>query len=411
MKKILTSFLLIMIMLGVHFLYPSTLNAASGTEVCDMNNDGLITRKDLLIAGPPSPNTRCEIIYNGYYPDEHKNNNKDEYIEIFDYRDLPNTNEFNILNVKYDRTIDDVRRYDLIFNHNDDIYIFKNRTLPEVFKPNDLYEYKWIKKNDEDIQIEFINLNNNTNIIWEVITGDYIANHVIEITAKEVEKIQSSNPTLYNEYLVHFDTNIPIDDIYQIDITYNTYKNLLFFWKYDIQHHEETISKQNYSDLIETKDIWNKFGNWLQNLTGFESNQTIQPSTNKNYQWEFYLGPFPSDRFVEKVLILNLYYVTDGNYYEAPVEDEETDPPGTPPDENIITPDIIDNIKDIGIIILIIVGLVLLGPLVTLVTTLLKIIITIIKLLINGIKIIIMIPINLFNLIFSSTKNKNKYKY
>lgn len=311
-------------------------------------------------------------------------------------------------------------KYDIIFHYYESRYIAKEVGLPETFDTNKDYYKTWSRNLKDGLKISFESVNDENDIIWDPSTGDYLTFDIVEITGKKVEHIKSINPSLYNEYKVHFNTDIPIDDILKVDISFDTYKKILFFPKYDKQSHTKTIEQKTYLELTDPNNKRSKFSKWLNKLVGNDELKTIQPSTNKNYDWEFYFNIEP-DRFAEQVLILKLYYITDGNYYEAPTIDVPTDPDRTPGDGwgfdgNIGNSDnpwgniTLDNLKNIGIIVLAILGLALLGPVIQFLTLIVRLIINIIKMALSALKWIILLPINIIQLFTGSSKSKN-YNY
>ncbi len=341
--------------------------------------------------------------------------------EIYNYNDLPyGYGEVNIVTVNPNEN-----EYDIYFVMNDNSvqYVRKSTGVPACYYHEKDYSITWKVEDDENnikrIIVDFFE-SDGRNIKWELTSGKYLGKDIIDIPVKKLSKepyFPSLLGTPHYKHFVHFNTDVQIDELYQVDIEFTTYEMYLFF---KTNRKDHTVSIKN--ELIEyDNNIFNSLTDWIHGNQTY-TEYTIQEDTDYDWKVEYYEDV---DRVhVEDLVIIKLYYVTDGKYYEDPVN-------STPISEPIGGIDIgeLDNIKeklqDIiswfktngNSIILVVVAFfvtTLLTALLPFVISVINIILKCIVSIIKGIILILTLPfkliIGLFS-IFSSFNKKQKLNY
>lgn len=345
---------------------------------------------------------------------------KNDIVEISNYTDLP----YNVLNnmiIKHVSTTFNVYKYDITFENEKGDYIIKNVGLPKIYNHEKEYQSNYQVKNVDDEKRVFLNLKDENGylITYEATTGKYIANNVVTVNSAILHYEPWPDLNQKRAY-VQFDIDIDMDDIYKIDVSYETFEKFLF-WDINKEKHKETI----YKNKIIREDT-KQFNDFFNKIFGIDEDYSnIRKLIDDDYQWEADIGNIVETRYIKDFVILKFYYVTNEIYYES--DQVIMDPISNVPDDDNIISDMEKLIKNIFkaiddsikwtkqnkstilfIIILFIILIFLPGilPLVfSLISIFIKAIIYIIKSIINLILLIIKLPLTIIN---SFKKKSNK---
>lgn len=368
---------------------------------------------------------------------------KEEFNNEIQISDINEINELSNCGGLFDFRYKGNDLYDLIFNDGHLNYVYQNTEIPYELDISKIQKATWekIKFGYNTNKLVKIILDDETVIYWSLNDGKYEITTVVTITSDEIEYKNKW------EVYVHFNTDLLMDDIYKMKVSYTDYYKFGGFgwfgadWiKGSEQSHEEIISS------IKSYDTSHGFLDWYTSgMLGKKGTvKGISRSTKDDYKWAVYLGDMnevekwadrdkfiqeavssmirPSSYHIKDYTVLKMWYSYQGVSYvssqvvDAPLASNNTQElsdmqvmmlKASNATNNPFFRWVGDNITTIIIVLVIIILCVLyattIAPIISIGSTLFRIIITIIKTILS----IIFIP---FNLLSSSSKKPNHYK-
>ncbi|QVK17354.1 hypothetical protein KHQ81_10880 [Mycoplasmatota bacterium] len=334
--------------------------------------------------------------------------------------------------------------YDLQFYAISNVYIWNNLNLPSDIEQEDINYAKWVRSeyNNQNYYILEFSLKDGSTLIWNLNDEEYEKVNVVTITSDECEKRNKY------EIYIHFNTDVPMDDIYMMKVSYTDYYTFGAFDMFEnanwIQGSEKTHERIIKSD--ETYDISHGLLDWYTSGLFGKKGQVnaIEHSDKENYDWKIFLGDMnqtelwykrdswiqeavssmirPSDYFIKDYVVLKFWYSYKGVAYvsdeviDVPLADDTTKELSDVQKAMLNTENKINNIvnhpvvnfiiDNLDVIVIIIVLLILLSVL-SPVLTLLPVILKSVSLLIKVVFSILLLPLNIVS---SSSKKHNHYK-